>query len=130
MVAGRAPAFRFLNQFGQKIANLAARPVVSARGFAQGGRRLGAITDRGFQAIATSIRFASASRFFMSKLSVAALIAAVCVLSSSAYAGPSVSTGVSPSSGIFKPLPQPCPIGKTETVVYDKQGKPVGRICV
>ncbi|MEH6416047.1 hypothetical protein [Pseudomonas sp. CGJS7] len=67
----------------------------------------------------------------MSKLSVSAVIAAVCVLSFSANAaGPSVSAGVSPSSGIFKPLPQPCPIGKTETVVYDKQGKPVGRICV
>ena len=31
---------------------------------------------------------------------------------------------------IFKPLPVPCPIGKTEKLLYDKDGKPVARVCV
>ncbi|MGO1069445.1 hypothetical protein [Lysobacter sp. CA199] len=68
----------------------------------------------------------------MSKLSFAALIAAVCVLSFSANAveRPSAPAQVTGLSDIFNPLPKPCPIGKTETVIYDKQGRPVGRVCV
>lgn len=31
---------------------------------------------------------------------------------------------------IFKPLPLPCPVGKTEKLLYDKDGKPVARVCV
>lgn len=31
---------------------------------------------------------------------------------------------------IFKPLPLPCPSGTTEKVIYDKDGRPVGRVCV
>lgn len=63
----------------------------------------------------------------MSKLSYCAVVAAACVLSFSLHAAER--PAVSASSDIFKPLPQPCPVGKTEQVIYDKQGRPVARVC-
>ncbi|QQP97920.1 hypothetical protein [Lysobacter enzymogenes] len=34
------------------------------------------------------------------------------------------------AADIFKPIPQPCPSGKVEKLLYDKSGRPVGRVCV
>ncbi|MBT2748552.1 MULTISPECIES: hypothetical protein [unclassified Lysobacter] len=69
----------------------------------------------------------------MSKLICPALIVAACVLSFAVNAAERKSAsvaGVIVSSDIFKPLPQPCPLGKSEQVIYDKSGRPIARVCV
>ena len=56
----------------------------------------------------------------MSKSRLFAALAAAGLLAFAAHA----------AADIFKPLPQPCPAGKTEKLLYDKDGRPVGRVCV
>lgn len=69
----------------------------------------------------------------MRKLSYAAVIAATCILSFAVNAAerqPVSTAGMVSTMDVIKPLPQPCPLGKTEKVILDKSGRPVGRVCV
>lgn len=56
----------------------------------------------------------------MSKSHLLAALAAACLLAFATQA----------AADIFKPLPVSCPSGKVEKVIYDKDGRPVGRVCV
>lgn len=58
----------------------------------------------------------------MSNMSKSRLFAALAAAGLAIFAAQAAAT-------IFKPL-QPCPIGKVEKLLYDKEGKLAGRICV